>query len=152
MSIIPDAVLAYVDVCRAALPGVRVDDGPTVESYERDADGFTTGVTVAWDADGPAVDVDLDREQSDGMGADFVSFRIYATLFKSHGNPETPTLRAAAFADYEAIKTTLRQRHPLIPGVIRERMTVVDYEVRPIEGGWDGRLRFAVEVTAFDRA
>lgn len=149
--IIPDAVDAFVDVCRAALPDARVDDGPTVEPYERDADGSTTGVSVAWDADGPAVDVDLDREQSDGMGSDYVTFRVYSTLFKSHGDAETRSLRVGAFEDYEAIKKTLRARHPLVPGVLVARMMTVDYEVRPIEGGWDGRLRFAVEVTAFDR-
>jgi hypothetical protein len=57
----------------------------------------------------------------------------------------------AAFEDYTALKAALRARHPLVPGVLIARMSVVDYEVRPVEGGWDGRLRFTVEVTAFDR-
>lgn len=151
MSTIPDAVDALVDVCRAALPGVRVDDGPVVQPYEEDADGVTTGVSVAWDADSPAIEAALDREQSDGMGADYETYSILSTLFKAYGNEDSKPLRDLAFADYEAIKAALRARHPLVPGVIRAHMTVVDYDVRPIEGGWDGRLRFAVEVTAFDR-
>lgn len=152
MSTIPAAIDALVDVCRAALPDARVDDGPTVEPYERDEDGTTTGVSVGWDADSPAVDADLDREQSDGMGTDMEIYRIYSSMFVSHGDAATPPLRVACFANYEAIKAHLRARHPLVPGVLVARMAVVDFEIGPIEGGWEGRLRFAVEVTAFDRS
>jgi len=148
---IPPAVDALVDVCKAALPGVRVDDGPTVNPYERDEDGVTTGVSVCWDGEGAGVVADIDREPSDGMGSDYETYRIHSTLFKSHGNAETRSLRVLAFEDYEAIKAELRSRRPLAPGVLRARMVAVDYEVRPVDGGWDGRLRWAVEVTAFDR-
>ncbi len=151
MSTIPAAVDALVDVCRAALPDARVDDGPTVDPYPRSDSGVTTGVSVGWDADGPAVTVDLDREQSDGMGSDMETYRIYSTLFKDHGDADTKPLRDWAFADYEAIRAKLREQHPLTPGVLRARMVTVDFDVRPIEGGWEARLRWAVEITAFDR-
>lgn len=151
MTTIPAAVDALVDVCRAALPDARIDDGPVVDLYEEDADGVTTGVSVAWDADSPAIEATLDREQSDGMGTDYETYSILSTLFKAYGNAESKPLRDLAFTDYEAIKAALRARHPLVPGVIWARMSVVDYDVRPIENGWDGRLRFSVEVTAYDR-
>lgn len=151
MSTIPAAVLELIDVCKVALPDARVDDGPTTEPYERDADGVTVGVTVGWDEDGPGVEADLDREMSDAVGTDRETYRIYCTLIVSYGDPESPPLRTAAFEYYEAIKAVLRQRHPLVPDVLRTRMMTVDYEVRPGEGGWEGRLRFAAEVTAFDR-
>lgn len=151
MTTIPAAVDALVDVCRVAIPNARVDDGPVVSPYEQEADGWTTGVSVGWDADGPAIEAALDREMSDGMGADVETYTILSTLFKSNGDEESPPLRVAAFNDYAAIKQALRDRHPLVPGVLRARMSVVDYEVRPVETGWDGRLRFAVEVSAFDR-
>lgn len=151
MSTIPGAVEALVDVCKAALPDARVDDGPTTEPYERDTAGVTVGVTVGWDEDGPGVEADLDREQSDGLGTDRETYRIYSTLIVSYGNPETPPLRAVVFDYYEAIKGVLRRRRPLAPNVLQARAMTVDYEVRPGAGGWEGRLRFAVQVTAFDR-
>lgn len=151
MTTMPAAVEALVDVCRAALPDDRVDDGWTTESYEQDSAGVTAGVSVGWDEDGPTIEADLDREQSDGMGSDLETYRIYSSLFVAYGDPQTPPLRAACFDRYEAIKKQLRERHPLVPGVLRARMFAVDYSVVPIEGGWEGRLRFAVEVTAFDR-
>lgn len=151
MTTIPAGVDALVDVCRVALPDARVDDGPTVEPYERDVDGVTVGVSVGWDSDGPAVQADLDREQSDGVGSDVETYRIYSTMFVAHGDAETRSLRVAIFGYYEAIKAALRARHPLVPGVLWSRMLVVDFEVRPIEGGWEARLRFVVEVAAFDR-
>lgn len=152
MTTIPEAMDALVDVCTVALPHARVDDGPVVSLYEQDADGWTTGVSVGWDAEGPAVQAALDREMSDGMGADVETYTISSTLFKSNGDEESRPLRVAAFADYTAIKATLRARHPLVPGALYARMSVVDYEVSPVEGGWDGRLRFTVEIAAFDRA
>lgn len=151
MTTIPDAVEALVDVCRAALPNDRVDDGWTVEPYEIDTDGVTAGVSVGWDENGPSVQVDLDREPSDGMGSDLETYRIYSTLFVAWGNAETPPLRAACFDRYRAIKAALRARRPLVTGVLRARMLAVEYDVAPIEDGWEGRLRWAVEVTAFDR-
>jgi hypothetical protein len=151
MSTIPAAVEALVDLVRAALPDDRVDDGPTVNPYERDEAGVTAGVSVGWDENGPAVEADLDREQSDGMGTDRETYRIFSTLFVAWGNPETPPLREACFTRYEAIKAKLRERHPLAPNVLRARVLVVDFDVVPIEGGWEGQLRFAVEVTAYDR-
>lgn len=151
MTAIPGAVDGLVDVCRAALPDARVDDGWDVGPYEEDTEGLSVGVTVGWDEDGPAVQADLDREQSDGMGADMETFQIFSSLFVSYGNEETRPLRVEIFGFYEAIKATLRARRPLAPGVLSARMAVVDYEVRPIEGGWEARLRFAVEVRAFDR-
>jgi len=151
MTTIPAAVDGLVAVCRTALPDARVDDGWDVGPYEEDTEGVTVGVTVGWDEDGPAVQVDLDREQSDGMGSDLETYRIYSSLFVSYGNEETRPLRLAIFGYYEAIKAALRAAHPLAPGVLRARMAVVDFEVRPIEGGWDARLRFVVEVSAFDR-
>jgi hypothetical protein len=151
MSTIPAAVDALVDVCRAALPGIRVDDEWTDEPFEEDAEGLTIGVSVAWDENGSAIEADLDREQSDGMGTDLETYRIYSNLFVAWGNAETPPLRALCFQKYEAIKATLRARRPFAPNVMRARMLVVEYNVVPIEGGWEGQLRFAVEVTAFDR-
>lgn len=151
MTVIPDAILALVDVCAAALPDARVDDGPGVDLLEQDTAGITTGVTVAWQEDGPAVEASLDREMSDGMGADLEVFTIFSTLLKGFGNADPLPLRGLTFADYTAIKAKLRERHPIVPGVLQARMTVVDYEVRPNETGWDARLRFAVEVSAFDR-
>lgn len=151
MSTIPAAMEALVDVVRAALPGDRVDDGPTVNPYERDEDGVTAGVSVGWDENGSAVEADLDREQSDGLGTDRETYRIFSTLFVAWGNPETPPLREACFTRYEAIKAVLRARRPLAPNVLSARMLVVDFDVVPIEGGWEGQLRFAVEVTAYDR-
>lgn len=151
MSTIPAAADALVDVCRAALPDAEVTDGPPTDLYQRGADGFATSACVCWDADGPAVDADLDREQSDGMGSDLETYRIYSSLFKFHGEMTTRALRVSAFADYAAVKAELRSRRPLAPGVMRARMVTVDYEVRPVEGGWEGRLRWAVEVEAFDR-
>lgn len=151
MTTMPAAVEALVDVCHAALPDDRVDDGWTVDPYETDADGVTAGVSVGWDENGPSVEADLDREQSDGMGSDLETYRIYSTLFVAWGNAETAPLRTACFDRYKAIKATLRARHPLTPGVLRARMFAVDYDVAPIENGWEGRLRFAVECTAFDR-
>lgn len=151
MTTMPLAMLALVDVCAAALPDARIDDGPTADPYEQDADGWSTGVTVGWQEDGPGVEATLDREMSDGMGSDVETYTVYSTLFKSYGDETAPPLREAAFADYAAIKAKLRERHPLTPGVLQARVSVVDYEVRPVETGWDGRLRFAVQVTAFDR-
>jgi hypothetical protein len=151
VSIIPDAVDALVDVCRAALPDDRVDDGWVDQQFEEGTDGITAGVSVGWDEDGPAVVADIDREQSDGMGSDYVTFRVFSSLFVAWGNAETPPLRAKCFERYEAIKAKLRERHPLAQGVLRARMLVVDYTLVPIEGGWEGQLRWAVEVTAFDR-
>jgi len=151
MTTIPAAIDKLVEVCTIALPHARVDDGPVVNPYEQTADGWTTGVSVGWDADGPAVEATLDREMSDGMGADVETYRILSTLFKFNGDETARPLRVAAFEDYTALKAALRNRHPLVPGVLTARMSVVDYEVRPVEGGWDGRLRFTVEVTAFDR-
>lgn len=151
MTTIPAAVEALVAVCRTALPNDRVDDGWTVDPYEVDEDGVTAGVSVGWDENGPSIQADLDREQSDGMGSDLETYRIYSTLFVAWGNAETPPLRVACFERYEAIKAALRGLRPLVPGVLRARMLTVDYELSPIEGGWEGRLRWAVEVTAFDR-
>lgn len=151
MTTIPAAVDALVDVGRVALPDARVDDGWDVGPYEENTEGVTVGLTIGWDEDGPAVQADLDREMSDGMGTDVETYRISSALFVSWGNDETRPLRVATFGYYEAIKSALRARHPLVPGVLRARMSVVDYEVRPIEGGWDARLRFIVEVSAFDR-
>jgi hypothetical protein len=151
MTTIPEAVDALVDVCKAALPDARVDDGWDIGPYEESADGVTVGVTIGWDEDGPAVQAELDREQSDGMGSDLETYRIYSSMFVSWGNEETRPLRVMIFGYYEAIKAALRARHPLAPGVLQARMSFVDYEVRPIEGGWDARMRFTVEVMAFDR-
>jgi hypothetical protein len=151
MTTMPAAVDALVDVCRAALPDDRVDDGWTVDPYEVNADGVTAGVSVGWDESGPSIEADLDREQSDGMGSDLETYRIYSTLFVAWGNAETPPLRTECFNRYAAIKAELRSRRPLTPGVLRARVMAVDYELAPIENGWEGRLRWAVEVTAFDR-
>jgi hypothetical protein len=151
MTTMPAAVDALVDVCRAALPDDRVDDGWTVDPYEVNADGVTAGVSVGWDESGPSIEADLDREQSDGMGSDLETYRIYSTLFVAWGNAEAPPLRTECFNRYAAIKAELRSRRPLTPGVLRARVMAVDYELAPIENGWEGRLRWAVEVTAFDR-
>lgn len=151
MSTIPAAVLGLVDVCKAALPDARVDDGQTVLQYERSIEGVTTGVSIGWDENGPGVEADLDREQSDGLGTDRETYRVYSSLFKGFGDSEAPPLRELCFTDYELIKAELRKRRPLVPGVLVARMQFVDYELRAVETGWEGRLRFTVEVTAFDR-
>jgi len=151
VSTIPAAVDALVDVARAALPDARVDDGLTVFQYERSTEGVSTGVSIGWDENGPAVEAEIDREWSDGAGSDREIYRIYSSLFKSFGDIEAPPLREACFTDYEAIKAVLRDRRPLAPGVLVARMQFVDYEARAVEGGWEGRLRFTVQVTAFDR-
>lgn len=151
MTTMPAAVDRLVEIWTAALPDARVDDGPVASPYEMGTDGITTGLSVGWDADSPSIEATLDREQSDGAGTDLETYRVFSTMFKSWGNAETRPLRVAAFADYTLLKAALRAAHPLVQGVLRARMLVVDYEVRPVETGWDGRLRFAVEITAYDR-
>ena len=63
MTVIPDAILALVDVCAAALPDARVDDGPVLLPGNRHTSRDPSSVLLQQVHTGPVIDTGVRKRR-----------------------------------------------------------------------------------------